>query len=176
MVVPVLRNYFSLDKARLAQNSFHLFPIFWGDSYNLMKACKTWRKNLDFNKLSRSSRQEVFCKKDVLRNFAKFTGKHLCQSFFFNKVAGLRLAALLKKKLWHRCFRVNFAKFLRTSILTEHLCWLLLIIYKSIYTFSEYSSCIDLIFTSQSSPVPLWCSMLTLDLKIHYIPPYKHEM
>ena len=26
----------------------------------------------------RSSRPEVFCKKDVLRNFAKFTGKHLC--------------------------------------------------------------------------------------------------
>ena len=31
---------------------------------------------------------EVFCKKDVLRNFVKFTGKHLCQSLFFNKVAG----------------------------------------------------------------------------------------
>ena len=30
------------------------------------------------------------CKKDVLRNFAKFSGKHLCQSLFFNKVAGLK--------------------------------------------------------------------------------------
>ena len=29
---------------------------------------------------------EVFCKKGVLRNFAKFIGKHLCQSLFFNKV------------------------------------------------------------------------------------------
>ena len=28
-------------------------------------------------------------RKVVLRNFAKFTGKHLCQSFFFNHVAGL---------------------------------------------------------------------------------------
>ena len=28
----------------------------------------------------RSSRPEVFCKKGVLRNFAKFTGKHLYQS------------------------------------------------------------------------------------------------
>ena len=37
----------------------------------------------------RSSRPEVFCKKSVLRNFAKFTGKHLCQRTFFNKVAGL---------------------------------------------------------------------------------------
>ena len=29
---------------------------------------------------------EVFCKKGVLRNFAKFIGKHMCQSLFFNKV------------------------------------------------------------------------------------------
>ena len=33
---------------------------------------------------------DVVLKKAVLRNFAKFTGKHLCQSLFFNKVAGLR--------------------------------------------------------------------------------------
>ena len=32
---------------------------------------------------------EVFYKKGVLRNFVKLTGKHLCQSIFFNKVAGL---------------------------------------------------------------------------------------
>ena len=37
----------------------------------------------------RSSRPDVFCKKGVLRNFSKFTGKHLCQGLFFNKVAGL---------------------------------------------------------------------------------------
>ena len=37
---------------------------------------------------SRSSRPEVFCKKDTLRNSRKFTGKHLWQSLFFNKVAG----------------------------------------------------------------------------------------
>ena len=39
-------------------------------------------------------------KKGVLRNFTKFTGKHLCQSLFFNKAAG--------------------------PFLTEHLRWLLL--------------------------------------------------
>ena len=36
----------------------------------------------------RNSRPEVFCEKGVLRNLAKFTGKHLCQGLFFNKVAG----------------------------------------------------------------------------------------
>ena len=47
--------------------------------------------SLSFNYLIfRSSRPDVFCKYGVLRNFAKFTGKHLCQSLYFNKVAGLR--------------------------------------------------------------------------------------
>ena len=45
----------------------------------------------------------------------------------FNKVAG-RHETLLKKRLWHRCFPVNFAKFLRTPFLIEHLWWLLLFI------------------------------------------------
>ena len=62
----------------------------------------------------------------VLRNFAKFTGKHVYQRLFFNKVAGLRAATLLKKRLWHRCFPVKFEKVLRTPIFTEHLWWLLL--------------------------------------------------
>ena len=44
-------------------------------------------------------------KKGVLRNFPKFIGKHLCQSLCFNKVA-----TLLKIRLWHRCFPVNFWK------------------------------------------------------------------
>ena len=48
---------------------------------------------LDISKSKRSSRSEVFCKKNVLRSFAKFTGKHLCQSLFFNKVAGLKYNA-----------------------------------------------------------------------------------
>ena len=56
-------------------------------------------------------------RKGVLRNFAQFTGKHLCQSLIFNRVAGLRSAILLKKKLWHKCFPVKFAKFLRTPFL-----------------------------------------------------------
>ena len=38
----------------------------------------------------RSSHQRCSMKKGVLRNLAKFTGRHLCQSLFFNKVAGRR--------------------------------------------------------------------------------------
>ena len=62
---------------------------------------------------STSSLPEVFCKKGGLKNFAKFIKKQLCQSLFFNKVAGVRPVILLKR-LWHKCFPVNFAKFLRT--------------------------------------------------------------
>ena len=53
----------------------------------------------------KSSCPEVFCKKGVLKNFAKFTGKHLCQSLFFNKVAGPEAWTLAQ------VFPVNFAKF-----------------------------------------------------------------
>ena len=45
----------------------------------------------------RSSRPEVLCKKGALRNFSTFTGKHLCQSIFFKKAAGLRAATWLKR-------------------------------------------------------------------------------
>ena len=73
----------------------------------------------------RTSRLEVFRKKGVLKNFANFTEKHLCQSL------GLELCQaspynLLKKRPWYRRFSVKFAKFLRTPFFIEHLRWLLL--------------------------------------------------
>ena len=59
-------------------------------------------------------------KKGVLINLVKFTGKDLCWSLFFNIVAGRRPATLLKKRLQHICFPVNFAKFLRASFLQNN--------------------------------------------------------
>ena len=67
--------------------------------------------------LVRSSHQRCSIKKCVLENFSKFTGKHLCHSLFFNKVACLRSATLLKARLWHSCFHVNFEEFLGTPFL-----------------------------------------------------------
>ena len=61
-----------------------------------------------------------------MRVIQKFTGKHLCQSLSFNKVAGMRPTSLLKKKLCYGSFPVNFAKFLRTLFIIEHL-WSLLL-------------------------------------------------
>ena len=39
----------------------------------------------------------------------------------------LRPATLLNKRLWRRCFPMNFAKFLRTPISIEHL-WLYVLV------------------------------------------------
>ena len=76
----------------------------------------------------RSSHQKCSVRKGLLRNFAKFTGKYLCQSLFFTKVAGLRPESLLKIRLWYKCFPVNFAKFVRTLFLQNTSGWLILAI------------------------------------------------
>ena len=47
----------------------------------------------------------MFFKIGALRNFTIFTGKHLCLSIFLIK-------SFLKKRLQHRCFLLNIAKFL----------------------------------------------------------------
>ena len=70
------------------------------------------KAKIQFQRTLRSSHQRCAVRKSV--NFAKFTGKHLFQSFFFNKVPGFRTATLLKKRLWRRWFLVNFSKLLRT--------------------------------------------------------------
>ena len=77
----------------------------WRSSY-IVIFCSAYSKNLKlyFSKdlilqakcikyllIFRSGVPDVFCKKGVLRNFAKFMGKHLCQSLYFNKVADLTL-------------------------------------------------------------------------------------
>ena len=53
--------------------------------FNLVRY--SYRKNMYFlGGITRSSRPEVFCKKGVLKNFAKFTRKQLCHSFFSKKL------------------------------------------------------------------------------------------
>ena len=80
----------------------HIFNLFHA-SVPFLYPLKT-SENLS----SRSSHQKCSLETVVLKNFTKFTGKHLCQSLCFNKVAGF----------W--CFTVNFAKFLRTPSFIEH--------------------------------------------------------
>ena len=54
----------------------------------------------------------------VLKNLANFTGKHLCQSLFFNKVAGVRPATLLKKTL-AQVFSSEFCEIFKSTYFHE---------------------------------------------------------
>ena len=54
---------------------------------------------------------EVFCKKGGLKNFTKFTRKHLCPSLFFNKVAGL-------SKAWTRYSNAKLIKNISNLLVT----------------------------------------------------------
>ena len=78
--------------------------------------------NTSFPFTFRSSHRRCSVRKSVLRNFSKCTGKHLCRS------------------LLHRCFSVNFAKFLRTPF-SQNTSGRLLLYFVNFYFF-QYSKTI----------------------------------
>ena len=53
---------------------------------------------------------------NILRNFAKFTGKHLCQSLFCNKVAGLEISQNSQE---NTCAKVSFLNFIKKETLAQ---------------------------------------------------------
>ena len=67
---------------------------------------------------------EVLYQKDVLKNFAIFTGKRFGWSLFFNIVEDLQTCNFVKKRLQHRYFSVDIVKFIRTPILKKICEWL----------------------------------------------------
>ena len=76
--------------------------------YQFQDMSKVW--NIKTHGRWRSSDQRCSVKKGVLKYFTNFTGKHLCWSLFQN-------CNFIEKRLWHRCFPMKFAKFLRTPTL-----------------------------------------------------------
>ena len=67
---------------------------------------------------------EVFCKKNVLGNFAKLTGKHLNERLSFNikmQALDLRRANLLKKDSGTGVFPVNFCEISKNIFFRKHL-------------------------------------------------------
>ena len=77
-------------------------------------APQNWHDDKVFN---RSSRRSCSVKKVFLEILQNSQENTCARDSFFNKVAGLRPATLFKKSLWHRCFTVNFAKFLGAPLL-----------------------------------------------------------
>ena len=74
--------------------------------------------------VQRSSCPEVFYTNGILKTFAKFTGKHLCQSLFCNKFADFSPAT--KKETLTQVFSCGFCKIFKNTFFTEHPQWLLL--------------------------------------------------
>ena len=119
---------------------------------------------------------KVFCfEKGVLRNFTKFTRKYLCQTLFFNKVAGMRPATLLKKRLWHRCFSVNFDRFFKIPVwrktsgrLLLNLQWL-----QWIQLFSPPHHCLaifSIIWIQNHKILHILCSLIQFTVSVQDIP------
>ena len=69
------------------------------------------------------SKKEIVGLIFLLTSWSKHTASYLLYVVQDNH--GLRPATLSKKRLWHKCFPVNFAKFLRTPLFTDLLRWLL---------------------------------------------------
>ena len=95
----------------------YVFPHFWKNENNSSNKNLHYYLKILFCRMliillqlsNQSSHQRCSVKKGVFRNFTKFTGKHLCLSLFFNKVAGHRLvhSENYLSRLQNRCFPVK---------------------------------------------------------------------
>ena len=97
-----LAQVFSCEFWNISKNTFfteHIRTTASGESFKIIIQSPYLHRSIN---LYRSSRPEVFCKRGVLRKFAKFTGKQLWQRLLF------RPATLLKKSLCHKCFPMNW--------------------------------------------------------------------
>ena len=103
---------------QIANNSITLFDTYW--ILGLWKLVGRKKRSI-LIKIAQNRRQKVkslhseavtqkcSVKKCVFRNFAKFTGKRLCQSLFFNKVAsGTGVSC-------------GFREIFKNTLFTEHL-------------------------------------------------------
>ena len=93
---------------------FHNFEILFFyavDVYleNLVHLTLSWRGPLSY------SHQRCSVRKGGLRNFAKFTGKHLCKSLFFNKACNF-----IKKETLEQVFSYEFCKISKSNFFSEH--------------------------------------------------------
>ena len=75
-------------------------------------------------KQSKSSRSQIFFETSSLKDFTRFTGKHLCWGLVLIKLQAFRPTTFLETPT--QVFPVVIVKFLRTAFFIENLRWLLL--------------------------------------------------
>ena len=68
--------------------------------------------------ICRSSHRRCSLRKGVLRNFVKFTGKHLCRSVLFNRSEACNF---VKKETLGQVFSYEFCEISKNTFFTEHL-------------------------------------------------------
>ena len=69
----------------------------------------------------------MFFKKDAFKNFAKFTGKQLCQSIVLKTLqASVSACNFIKKETLAQVFSCEFCEIFKSTFFIEHLRWLLL--------------------------------------------------
>ena len=101
----------------------------------------------------------------MLSKISQYSQKKTCAGVFQVCVEGLQARYFIKKRLQHRCFPVNIAKFLRTPILKNICEWLLLIILWS----PSWKSISDKCLSSQQAFVLSWWGRLKDALKTSFV-------
>ena len=71
--------------------------------------------SIGFRKEVQKKPPKLFYKKKMFFGISQYSQKDKCVGVSFNKIAVLKACNFIKKKLQHRCFPVNIAKFLRTA-------------------------------------------------------------
>ena len=98
--------FFNRTSLVVAFDVYRLNPLDYLTHFRLCSLSQiTWvHQNMRHFQIFRSNHHRCSVEKSVLKNFVKFTGKHLCWNLFFTKVSSLRPTTLLKKRLHHRFF------------------------------------------------------------------------
>ena len=131
---PVLKSFFNKG-ASPKRDAITCFPVNFVEHMRLLlfsfEKCFTVKSLMKFNYTQcRSSHRECSMEKGVLKNFAKFTGKHQSQSLFFNKVTCLEeclFAAynFIKKETMAQVFSCEFREIFKSTFFTNISGWLL---------------------------------------------------
>ena len=98
-------NWLTLKSCTQITFYLSLKTFFWKNYY--WQKCQWLRKN------------SVFLLKKVFLKISQNSQENTCARISF--LIKLQASTLLKKRLWHSCFPVNIAKFLRPPFFTEHL-------------------------------------------------------
>ena len=109
----------------------------------LLKTAQLLSKHFPFG-LSlciRSSHRSCSLKRGVLRDFAKLTEKHLCQSLLFNKVAGLQCCEISNNafSIEHLQTTASVVSFISLFMKARVLLEFISLVFSILYIFSPFS-------------------------------------